>query len=77
MRRRAQSAICRQPQVLMLTTYEDSDLIFESLRAGANGYLLKNMPPAELIQAVEQVHAGGVAACRCRSRARWSNISRK
>lgn len=28
-------------QVLMLTTYEDSDLIFESLRAGANGYLLK------------------------------------
>jgi DNA-binding NarL/FixJ family response regulator len=46
-------------QVLMLTTYEESDLIFESLRAGASGYLLKNMPPAELIQAVEQVHAGG------------------
>jgi DNA-binding NarL/FixJ family response regulator len=46
-------------QVLMLTTYEDSDLIFESLRAGANGYLLKNMPPSEMIQAIEQVHAGG------------------
>jgi DNA-binding NarL/FixJ family response regulator len=46
-------------QVLMLTTYEESDLIFESLRQGASGYLLKNMPPAELIQAVEQVHAGG------------------
>jgi len=46
-------------QVLMLTTYEESDLIFDSLRNGASGYLLKNMPPAELIQAVEQVHSGG------------------
>lgn len=51
----------RQPkmQVLMLTTYEEADLIFDSLRSGASGYLLKNMPPADLIQAVEQVHAGG------------------
>jgi DNA-binding NarL/FixJ family response regulator len=48
-----------QMQVLMLTTYEESDLIFDSLRGGASGYLLKNMPPAELLQAVEQVHAGG------------------
>ena len=46
-------------QVLMLTTYDESDLIFDSLRAGANGYLLKNMPRAELVQAVEQVHSGG------------------
>jgi DNA-binding NarL/FixJ family response regulator len=46
-------------QVLMLTTYEESDLIFDSLRNGASGYLLKNLPPAELVQAVEQVHAGG------------------
>src|SRR5207247_2128143 len=46
-------------QVLMLTTYEESDLIFDSLRKGASGYLLKNMPPAELVQAVAQVHAGG------------------
>ena len=46
-------------QVLMLTTYEEGDLIFESLRAGASGYLLKNMPPSELVHAVEQVHAGG------------------
>jgi len=48
-----------QTQVLMLTTYEESDLIFDSLRKGASGYLLKNMPPAELVQAIEQVHAGG------------------
>jgi DNA-binding NarL/FixJ family response regulator len=46
-------------QVLMLTTYEETDLIFDSLRSGASGYLLKNLPPAELVQAVEQVHAGG------------------
>jgi DNA-binding NarL/FixJ family response regulator len=46
-------------QVLMLTTYEETDLIFESLRAGANGYLLKNMPAAEIVQAVLEVQAGG------------------
>jgi len=48
-----------QLQVLMLTRYEQSDLIFKSIRAGANGYLLKNTSPVELIQAIEQVHAGG------------------
>jgi DNA-binding NarL/FixJ family response regulator len=46
-------------QVLMLTTYEDSKLIFDSLRSGASGYLLKNVPPQEVVQAVEQVKAGG------------------
>jgi DNA-binding NarL/FixJ family response regulator len=45
--------------VLMLTTYEESDLIFDALRAGANGYLLKSMPPEELLQALEDVQAGG------------------
>jgi len=48
-----------QTQVLMLTTYDDGDLIFDSLRAGANGYLLKNMPREELVQALQQVQAGG------------------
>ena len=46
-------------QLLMLTTYQQSDIIFDSLRAGASGYLLKNMSHSELIQAVEQVQAGG------------------
>jgi DNA-binding NarL/FixJ family response regulator len=45
--------------VLMLTTYEESELIFDSLRAGATGYLLKNMPPPELINAVVQARVGG------------------
>lgn len=46
-------------QVLMLTKYEESDLIFSSLRAGASGYLLKKMATVELIPAIEQVYAGG------------------
>ena len=46
-------------RVLMLTTYEERELIFDSLRAGASGYILKNALRAELLQAVEQVHAGG------------------
>ncbi len=46
-------------QMLMLTRYEQNDLIFNSIRAGASGYLLKNTPRAGLIEAVEQVYAGG------------------
>lgn len=46
-------------QVLMLTKYEESDLIFSSLRAGASGYLLKKMLTVELISAIDQVYAGG------------------
>jgi len=46
-------------EVLMVTTYEESDLIFNSLRAGAKGYVLKSAPAVELIQAIEQIHAGG------------------
>lgn len=48
-----------QLHILMLTTYEESDLIFDSLRAGANGYLLKRMPADELIEAIATVQAGG------------------
>jgi len=46
-------------QILMLTRYEQSDFIFNSIRAGASGYLLKNTPPDNLVRAIEQVHAGG------------------
>jgi len=49
------------PQLLflMLTTYDDSEMIFKSLRAGASGYLLKRSAPTELIAAVKEVHRGG------------------
>jgi len=46
-------------QILMLTRYEQSDFIFNSIRACASGYLLKNTPPDALVRAIEQVHAGG------------------
>jgi len=45
-------------QFLMLTVYEDSDKIFQSLLAGANGYLLKRTPQAEIIEAIADVHRG-------------------
>jgi DNA-binding NarL/FixJ family response regulator len=46
-------------QVVMLTVYEDSEQIFAALEMGATGYLLKRMPPSEILEAIEQVHAGG------------------
>jgi DNA-binding NarL/FixJ family response regulator len=47
-------------RVLILTTFERDDYVFEALRAGASGFLLKNSPPEELIHAVRVV-AGGDA----------------
>src|SRR6266550_5284691 len=46
-------------KILMVTTYEERELIFDSLRAGASGYILKEALNAELAQAIQQVHAGG------------------
>ena len=45
-------------QILMLTVYEDSDKIFNSLVAGASGYLLKRTPQAEILDAIAEVHRG-------------------
>jgi DNA-binding NarL/FixJ family response regulator len=46
-------------QFIMLTAYKDSDAIFNALRAGASGYLLKQTPPRELLAALREVCAGG------------------
>jgi len=46
-------------QVLMLTVYDDSELIFQALAAGASGYLLKRLPPAKLLDAIRDVQGGG------------------
>ena len=48
-----------QVQVIMLTIYEDSDQIFQSLRAGASGYLLKRTPGAKILESIREVHSGG------------------
>jgi DNA-binding NarL/FixJ family response regulator len=49
----------RDAQFMMLTVVEDHDRIFESLRAGATGYLLKSTSPAKLIEAIRELHEGG------------------
>jgi DNA-binding NarL/FixJ family response regulator len=46
-------------QFLMLTVYEDADHIFAALAAGATGYLLKGTRRAELLEAINQIVAGG------------------
>lgn len=50
---------CPQVEWIVLTTHEDTDLIFNALRAGASGYLLKHTAPEELISAIEEVLQGG------------------
>jgi DNA-binding NarL/FixJ family response regulator len=47
-----------EARIIMLTTFEGDVELQRALQAGARGYLLKNMPPAELIQGIRQVHAG-------------------
>jgi DNA-binding NarL/FixJ family response regulator len=44
---------------IILTMFDDRDLVFEALRAGAIGYLLKRTLPSELIAAIQQVRTGG------------------
>ena len=48
-----------EAQVLMLTVFEDTEKIFRALSAGASGYLLKRMPPKQLLQAIADVRDGG------------------
>ncbi|GIG67891.1 response regulator [Phytomonospora endophytica] len=47
-----------RPKVLILTTFDLDDYVFEALRAGASGFLLKDAPAAELVNAVRVVAAG-------------------
>ena len=56
-RRIVQEAEIRS-RVVILTTFERDDYVFEALRAGAGGFLLKNAPPEELVHAVRVVAAG-------------------
>ena len=47
-------------QIIIVTVYEDSDRIFQALRAGACGYLLKRTRPEKIIAAIQEAHEGGV-----------------
>ena len=45
--------------ILILTVYDENDLVFEALCAGACGYLVKKTPPARLLEAIQEAHGGG------------------
>ena len=46
------------PAVLVLTTFDADELVMRALQAGAGGFLLKNTAPADIVRAIEAVHAG-------------------
>ncbi|MGE5401453.1 MAG: response regulator [Ignavibacteriales bacterium] len=51
--------MCPDLNILILTVYEESKLIFEALCAGACGYLVKKTPPLRLLEAIKDAHEGG------------------
>ncbi len=53
------SSLLPEMQMVMLTVYDNTDAIFNSLAAGASGYLLKPVSAAQLLAAVKDVYAGG------------------
>ncbi len=59
----ATAALCREwpaAKVIILTTFDRDDYVFQGVRAGAMGYLLKDMPANKLIETIRRVHAGEV-----------------
>ena len=46
-------------QFMMFTVYENNDQVFEALKAGASGYLLKKTAPLQIIEAVKELYQGG------------------
>lgn len=53
-------ALDPQVKVLILTTFDDDEYIIEALRNGASGYLLKNIPPARIIDGIKTVYSGSL-----------------
>ncbi len=57
----ATAAICRawpQAKIIILTTFDRDDYVFEGVRAGAMGYLLKDLPSQKLFETIQRVHKG-------------------
>ena len=61
--------ISKEITILILTVYDENELIFEALCEGASGYLVKKTPPAKLLEAITEAHEGGSPMT--------SNIARK
>ena len=59
----ATAAICRswpEARIIILTTFDRDDYVFQGVRAGAVGYLLKDLPSPKLIETIRRVHDGEV-----------------
>ncbi|MEU3712095.1 response regulator transcription factor [Streptomyces catenulae] len=52
------AAVPDPPKILVITTFENDDYVYEALRAGANGFLLKRAHPSEVVHALRLVAAG-------------------
>jgi len=46
-------------EVMMFTVFEEDDKIFDAIKAGASGYLLKKTPPDEIVEAIKELYHGG------------------
>jgi len=46
-------------KILMETVFEDDEKVFQSVCAGANGYILKTTPPSEILKAIREIYEGG------------------
>jgi DNA-binding NarL/FixJ family response regulator len=51
-------------QIIMLTIYQNPEMIFEAMTAGAHGYLVKPVEPEKLLEAIREIRAGGVPMSR-------------
>jgi two-component system response regulator DegU len=52
------TAACTETRVIVLTTFDYEEYVFDAVKAGAVGYLLKDVPAPELIDTIRRVHAG-------------------
>jgi DNA-binding NarL/FixJ family response regulator len=50
---------CPRVQFMICTVYDEDEKVFEALRSGANGYILKRSPPAKLLEAIVELYHGG------------------
>lgn len=46
-------------QILMLSVFDDDEVVFDALQAGASGYLQKDVPPTDILESVAELHSGG------------------
>jgi DNA-binding NarL/FixJ family response regulator len=65
------------PSVLMLTTFDVDEYVYAALRAGASGFLLKDAPPEQLIDAIRVVAAGGALLAPSVTRRLIEDIARR